>query len=143
MGTEDSKDLLKGVDWKTVGTTDPNEPVGPVTKKRIPKRIRQVPEYYFLPRQSLPSAIAIYGAVIAAGVGAGMLAEVWINKKIKGVHSHVLKIHLLYLFLLFCFMRVYLKRNILYRRGWWRLMGVAQILKASYTDVAERWLFRM
>ena len=86
MGTEDSKDLLKNVDWKTVGSTGPSESVGPVKKKRLPKKIRQVPEYYFLPRRSLPSAVAIYGAVIAAGVGAGMLAEVWINKKIKGAH---------------------------------------------------------
>lgn len=83
MGTEDSKDLLKNVDWKTVGSASASESDGPVVKKRLPKKIRQVPEYYFLPRRSLPSAIAIYGAVIAAGVGAGMLAEVWINKKIK------------------------------------------------------------
>ncbi|XP_020256167.1 uncharacterized protein LOC109833039 [Asparagus officinalis] len=83
MASEDSKDLLKNVDWKTVGNTGSSEPAGPVTKKRLPKKIRQVPEYYFLPKRSLSSAIAIYGAVIAAGVGAGMLAEVWINKKIK------------------------------------------------------------
>jgi hypothetical protein len=29
--------------------------------------------------------LAFYGAVCAAGVGTGMLLEVWINKKIKGV----------------------------------------------------------
>ncbi|EEC80140.1 hypothetical protein EE612_032328 [Oryza sativa] len=85
MGSEDTKDMLKNVDWKTVGggsvTTDPSQPV---VKKRLPKKIRQVPECYFLPRRSLPSALAIYGAVCAAGVGAGMLLEVWINKKIKG-----------------------------------------------------------
>jgi len=80
---EDSKDVLKNVDWKTVGNTNASESAAAVTRKRLPKKIRQVPEYYFLPRRSLPSAIAIYGAVIAAGVGAGMLAEVWINKKIK------------------------------------------------------------
>ncbi|XP_008788136.2 uncharacterized protein LOC103705986 [Phoenix dactylifera] len=83
MGTEDSKDLLKNMDWKTVGGAVPGQPSVSVTKKRLPKKIRQVPDYYFLPRRSLPSAIAVYGALCAAGVGAGMLVEVWINKKIK------------------------------------------------------------
>jgi hypothetical protein len=31
--------------------------------------------------------LAFYGAVCAAGVGAGMLLEVWIKKKIKGAFS--------------------------------------------------------
>ncbi|OVA14733.1 hypothetical protein BVC80_1819g52 [Macleaya cordata] len=84
MGTEETKDLLKGVDWKNVGGDVSNSSSGaaPVTKKRLPKKIRQVPDYYFLPRKSLPSSLAFYGACIAAGVGAGMLVEVWINKKI-------------------------------------------------------------
>ena len=43
----------------------------PDIKKRLPKKIRQIPECYFLPRRSLPSAIAFYGACIAGGVGAG------------------------------------------------------------------------
>ncbi|CAN6226096.1 unnamed protein product, partial [Urochloa humidicola] len=83
MASEDSKDMLKNVDWKTVGGTVTTESSQPVIKKRLPKKIRQVPECYFLPRRSLPSALAIYGACCAAGVGAGMLLEVWINKKIK------------------------------------------------------------
>ncbi|KAG2638359.1 hypothetical protein PVAP13_2NG587540 [Panicum virgatum] len=83
MASEDSKDMLKNVDWKTVGGAVTTESSQPVIKKRLPKKIRQVPECYFLPRRSLPSALAIYGAVCAAGVGAGMLLEVWINKKIK------------------------------------------------------------
>ncbi|ONM25371.1 hypothetical protein Zm00014a_035577 [Zea mays] len=83
MASEDSKDMLKNVDWKTVGGAVTTESSQPVVKKRLPKKIRQVPECYFLPRRSLPSALAIYGAVCAAGVGAGMLIEVWINKKIK------------------------------------------------------------
>ncbi|AQL01556.1 hypothetical protein ZEAMMB73_Zm00001d045106 [Zea mays] len=62
MAAEDSKDILK---------------------KRLPKKIREVPDCYFLPRRSWPSALAIYGAVCAASFGAGMLLEVWINKKIK------------------------------------------------------------
>ncbi|KAI4985607.1 hypothetical protein ZWY2020_018237 [Hordeum vulgare] len=82
MATEDSKDMLKNADWKTVSDAV-TESSQPVVRKRLPKKIRQVPECYFLPRRSLPSALAIYGAVCAAGVGAGMLLEVWINKKSK------------------------------------------------------------
>ncbi|WCJ18726.1 hypothetical protein M5689_001055 [Euphorbia peplus] len=54
-----------------------------IIKKRLPKKIREIPEYYFLPRRSLPSAIAFYGSFILGGIGAGMLLEVWINKKVK------------------------------------------------------------
>ncbi|XWS31328.1 hypothetical protein CRYUN_Cryun23aG0067300 [Craigia yunnanensis] len=86
MGTEETKDPLKGVDWKAIGSElqkDPSAGGKPVIKKRLPKKIRQIPECYFLPRMSIPSAIAFYGACIAGGIGAGMLLEVWINKKIK------------------------------------------------------------
>ncbi|KAA8546712.1 hypothetical protein F0562_003151 [Nyssa sinensis] len=84
MGTEEPKDSLKGMDWKTIGSTVHHEPsAGPVIKKRLPKKIRQIPEYYFLPRRSIPSAIAFYGAWIVAGLGTGMLVEMWINKKVK------------------------------------------------------------
>lgn len=89
MASEDSKDMLKNVDWKTVGGAVTTESSQPVIKKRLPKKIRQVPECYFLPRRSLPSALATYGAVCAAGVGAGMLLEVWINKKIKGAWKDI------------------------------------------------------
>ncbi|KAK2992697.1 hypothetical protein RJ640_025200 [Escallonia rubra] len=83
MGAEEPKDF-KGIDWKNIGETVQNEPsVEPVVKKRLPKKVRQIPDYYFLPRRSIPSAIAFYGAWIVAGVGAGMLAEIWINKKVK------------------------------------------------------------
>ncbi|XP_004243438.1 uncharacterized protein [Solanum lycopersicum] len=84
MGVEPQKDQPKEMDWKTLGGTESSEAnVGPAVKKRLPKRIRQVPEYYFLPRRSLPYSIAFYGSFIAAGVGAGMLLEAWINKKVK------------------------------------------------------------
>ncbi|XP_058091152.1 uncharacterized protein LOC131237422 [Magnolia sinica] len=83
MGSEDSKDLLKNMDWKTLSGDVANGSSEPAIKKRLPKKIRQVPDYYFLPRRSLPSAIALYGAICAAGVGAGMLVEIWINKKIQ------------------------------------------------------------
>lgn len=88
MGSEEPKDPLKGVDWKAIGTElqkDPSAGVKPVIKKRLPKKIRQIPDYYFLPRRSLPSAIAFYGSCIAGGIGAGMLLEIWINKKVKGI----------------------------------------------------------
>ncbi|KAK3024381.1 hypothetical protein RJ639_043285 [Escallonia herrerae] len=85
MGTEEPKGF-KEIDWKNIGETVQNEPsVEPVVKKRLPKKVRQIPDYYFLPRRSIPSAIAFYGAWIVAGVGAGMLAEIWINKKVKGL----------------------------------------------------------
>ncbi|CAA3028133.1 uncharacterized protein LOC111389824 [Olea europaea var. sylvestris] len=83
MGMEE-KDLLKEMDWKNIGeSTTKDSDSGRVMKKRLPKKMRQIPDYYFLPRKSLPSAIAFYGAWIAAGVGAGMLIETWINKKVK------------------------------------------------------------
>ncbi|CAL9061013.1 unnamed protein product [Musa banksii] len=112
MASEDSKDLLKNVDWKTVGNAVNSDSLGPVTKKRLPKKIREVPDYYFLPRRSLPSSIAIYGAICAAGVGAGMLLEVWINKKIKGT----------------CYRKS--GTLLLVSRGWWSPLGEGQILKA-------------
>ncbi|CAD6337428.1 unnamed protein product [Miscanthus lutarioriparius] len=90
MDAEDSKDVLKNVDWKTVGGAVTTESSKPIVKKRLPKKIRQVPDCYFLPRRSWPSALAIYGALCAAGVGAGMLLEVWINKKIKVYETAVL-----------------------------------------------------
>ncbi|KAK4368468.1 hypothetical protein RND71_012260 [Anisodus tanguticus] len=84
MRAEQQKDQLKEMDWKTLGATESSETnVGPAVKKRLPKKIRQVPDYYFLPRRSLSYNIAFYGSCIAAGVGAGMLLEVWINKKVK------------------------------------------------------------
>ncbi|XP_059626399.1 uncharacterized protein LOC132269276 [Cornus florida] len=84
MGTEEPKGPLKGMEWKNIGGSVQNEPsAGPVTKKRLPRKIRQIPDYYFLPRRSIPSAIAFYGTWIVAGVGAGMLAEIWIKKKVK------------------------------------------------------------
>ncbi|CAK9164112.1 unnamed protein product [Ilex paraguariensis] len=84
MGTEESRDPFKGMDWKNISGPPPDGPsAGSVVKKRLPKKIRQIPDYYFLPRSSLPSAIAFYGSWIAAGVGAGMLLEIWIKKKVK------------------------------------------------------------
>ncbi|KAG0501454.1 hypothetical protein HPP92_001526 [Vanilla planifolia] len=83
MEKDDSKDLLKNVDWKTVGGAKVTNASGAAVRKRLPRKVRQVPEYYFLPKRSLPSTLAIYGACCAAGVGAGMLLEVWIKKRIK------------------------------------------------------------
>ncbi|KAF5742733.1 hypothetical protein HS088_TW09G00792 [Tripterygium wilfordii] len=86
MGTEESKDPLKGVDWKTIGgelQKDPSAGSKPVIRKRLPKKIRDIPDFYFLPRKSLPYNIAFFGACIAGGVGAGMLTEIWINKKVR------------------------------------------------------------
>lgn len=92
MASEESKDLLKDMDWKTASNAA-SESSRTITKKRLPKKIRQVPDYYFLPRRSLPATVAIYGAFCAAGVGAGMLLEVWIKKKIKGINFCPVKMH--------------------------------------------------
>lgn len=86
MGIEDANDPLKEVDWKAVGGDMQKNPgVKPALKKRLPKRVREIPDYYFLPRRSLPSAFAFYGSCIAGGIAAGMLLEIWINKKVKGI----------------------------------------------------------
>ena len=86
MGTEQTKDPMKEMGWKNIGELVSNQPAnGEVAREPLPKKIRQIPDCYFLPRRSLPSAIAYYGAWIAGGIGAGMLLEVQINKKIKGV----------------------------------------------------------
>ncbi|KAH1064721.1 hypothetical protein J1N35_029708 [Gossypium stocksii] len=92
MASEEAKDPLKGVDWKAIGSElqkDPSASNKPVIKKRLPKKIRQIPDCYFLPRMPTPSIIAFYGACVAGGIGAGMLLEVWINNKIKGVRSRM------------------------------------------------------
>jgi hypothetical protein len=47
--------------------------------KKNPTKIRMVPEFYILPRRSIPKTIALCAFLTAAGVGAGMLVEQWIN----------------------------------------------------------------
>lgn len=86
MGTEEPKKQLNGIEWVAMGDSLQKETSAKaVVKKRLPKRLRHIPEFYFLPRRSLPSAIALYGSIIAAGLGAGMLVEVWVKKKIAGM----------------------------------------------------------
>ncbi|CAN1787853.1 hypothetical protein LINPERHAP1_LOCUS17823 [Linum perenne] len=101
MGSEEHKDPLKGVDWKAIGTElqkDPSASMKQAVKKRLAKRIRKIPESYFLSRISWPSAIGFYGACIAGGIGAGMLVEMWIDKKVKafGVASNKVKVRVVY-----------------------------------------------
>lgn len=85
MGTEEPKDPLKGIDWKAIGSDLRKDlSAKPIIKKRLPRKIRQIADCYFLPRRSLPSNLAFCGACIAGGIGAGMLLETWINKKVKG-----------------------------------------------------------
>ncbi|KAK7295236.1 hypothetical protein RJT34_18141 [Clitoria ternatea] len=84
MGSEDAKDPLKGVDWKAVGgEMQQNPSAQPTLKKRLPKRVRQIPDYYFLPQWPLHKAIFFCSACIAGGVAAGMVVESWIDKKVK------------------------------------------------------------
>lgn len=87
MEIQDSKDPFKGVDWKAAGNDLQKDPGAKVAvKERLPRKFRSIPECYFLPRRSLPSLLAFYGACIAGGVGAGMLVEMWMNKIIEGIH---------------------------------------------------------
>ncbi|GLJ14710.1 hypothetical protein SUGI_0238440 [Cryptomeria japonica] len=65
------------VDWKKLGTLASESQ--PIRRRR---KLRQIPDYYFLPRKSLPNAILYYGAYVIAGIGAGMLVEKWIKKKV-------------------------------------------------------------
>ncbi|XP_047308987.1 uncharacterized protein LOC124912415 [Impatiens glandulifera] len=84
MGSNEQKDPLKKIEWKPMVDSMVNETSGgQATKKRLPKKIRQIPDFYFLPRRSIPSGIAYYGSWILAGIGAGMLTEIWIDKKTK------------------------------------------------------------
>ncbi|WOH04530.1 hypothetical protein DCAR_0623939 [Daucus carota subsp. sativus] len=84
MESTEAKDPLKVKDWKNIGKAVADESSSEsVVKKRLPKKVRNIPECYFLPRKTLPAAIAYYGSWILGGVGAGMLAEIWINKKVK------------------------------------------------------------
>ncbi|KAL3825352.1 hypothetical protein ACJIZ3_021381 [Penstemon smallii] len=83
MGTEE-KDPFKALgNWKTATESPSTDTANVVVKKRLPKKLRQIPEYYFLPRRSWKYNIAFYGGCIAAGIGTGMLIEIWINKKVK------------------------------------------------------------
>ncbi|KAM3238376.1 hypothetical protein P3L10_013407 [Capsicum annuum] len=64
MGAEQPKDPSKEMDWKSLGGESREPGLGPAVKKRLPKKIRQVPDYYFLPRRSLQYSIAFYGSFI-------------------------------------------------------------------------------
>ncbi|AES91638.2 transmembrane protein, putative [Medicago truncatula] len=84
MGSKDGGDPFKGVDWKAVGGEMQQNPnVKPTIAKRLPKKVRNIPDHYFLPRYPLSHTLLFCGACIAAGVGAGMLVETWIDKKVK------------------------------------------------------------
>ena len=64
MATEEPRDPFKGVDWKAVGNDMQKDPgVKPGIKKRLPRKIRQIPDCYFLPRRSLPYNIAFFWIV--------------------------------------------------------------------------------
>ncbi|GJP48275.1 hypothetical protein CLOM_g7592 [Closterium sp. NIES-68] len=53
-------------------------------ERRRGARLRAAPPVYFFPRRSWGVTIARYGAVIAAGLGAGMALETWIRQKKDG-----------------------------------------------------------
>lgn len=85
MESKEVKEPLKGNELKGIGKSVADEQsLESAVKKRLPKKVRNIPDYYFLPRKSIPSGIVFYGSWILGGIGAGMLAEIWINKKMKG-----------------------------------------------------------
>ncbi|GAU11914.1 hypothetical protein TSUD_195370 [Trifolium subterraneum] len=107
MGSENGSDPFKGVDWKSVGgEMQQNPSVKPTLAKRLPKRVRNIPDYYFLPKWPLPSALLFCSACIAGGVGAGMLVEAWINKKVKDEMKS-------FPFLIFCYFQCTIKLGVI------------------------------
>ncbi|KAJ0261082.1 Uncharacterized protein HA466_0042690 [Hirschfeldia incana] len=95
MASEGAKDPWKGEEWPTSENQNQNQkkqkkPSGAGGVKMVARARKQMPrgleeryEAYFLPRKPWPSAIAFYGSFILGGIGAGMLIEAWINKKVK------------------------------------------------------------
>lgn len=84
-----------GLGWKNTILKDAEEAVGrgsgSTPKKR---RLMKLPEHYFLPRRPLSHNLLFYGACIAGGIGAGMIVEVWMNKKIKGIYTFCIYIYM-------------------------------------------------
>lgn len=82
-----AKEEKEGFDWKNLEESVKRDSVdsgdGVSAKKSRLRRLRPLPEHYFIPRRSLTYNIFFYGAFIAGGIGAGMLVEKWINKKVK------------------------------------------------------------
>ncbi|CAL9230589.1 unnamed protein product [Arabidopsis halleri] len=90
MASEEAKDPWKGEEWgteneKTKKPTSGGGGVKTVTRarKQIPRGLEDKYEAYFLPRKPWPRALAYYGSFILGGIGAGMVIEAWINKKVK------------------------------------------------------------
>ncbi|CAH8271340.1 unnamed protein product [Arabidopsis lyrata] len=90
MASEEAKDPWKGEEWgieneKTKKPTSGGGGVKTVTRarKQTPRGLEEKYEAYFLPRKPWPRALAYYGSFILGGIGAGMVIEAWINKKVK------------------------------------------------------------
>ncbi|ESQ41690.1 hypothetical protein EUTSA_v10015111mg [Eutrema salsugineum] len=88
MASEEAKDPWKGEEWGTSENQKKKKPSAGVkmvtrARKQIPRGLEEKYEAYFLPRKPWPSALAFYGSFILGGIGAGMLIEAWINKKVK------------------------------------------------------------
>ncbi|ESQ50773.1 hypothetical protein EUTSA_v10022933mg [Eutrema salsugineum] len=87
MGSEEAKDPWKGEEWGSENQKKNKPSAGAKmatrARKQIPRGLEEKYEAYFLPRKPWPSALAFYGSFILGGIGAGMLLEAWINKKVK------------------------------------------------------------
>ncbi|VVB14611.1 unnamed protein product [Arabis nemorensis] len=90
MASEETKDPWKGEEWgsENQSTKKKSKPSGEAkmvtrARKQMPRGLEEKYEAYFLPRKPWPKALAFYGSFILGGIGAGMLLEAWINKKVK------------------------------------------------------------
>ncbi|CAI5472296.1 unnamed protein product, partial [Closterium sp. Yama58-4] len=59
-------------------------------ERRRGARLRAAPPVYFFPRRSWGVTIARYGAVVAAGLAAGMALETWIRQKVAEDGGYVM-----------------------------------------------------
>ncbi|CAI7800255.1 unnamed protein product [Closterium sp. NIES-53] len=59
-------------------------------ERRRGARLRAAPPVYFFPRRSWGVTIARYGAVLAAGLAAGMALETWIRQKVAEDGGYVM-----------------------------------------------------
>ncbi|CAI5972852.1 unnamed protein product [Closterium sp. NIES-64] len=59
-------------------------------ERRRGARLRAAPPVYFFPRRSWGVTIAKYGAVVAAGLAAGMALETWIRQKVAEDGGYVM-----------------------------------------------------
>eukprot|EP00252_Welwitschia_mirabilis_P014579 TRINITY_DN3201_c0_g1_i1.p1 TRINITY_DN3201_c0_g1~~TRINITY_DN3201_c0_g1_i1.p1 ORF type:complete len:108 (+),score=26.75 TRINITY_DN3201_c0_g1_i1:282-605(+) len=66
------------VDWEKL-----NSMAAEVPRPRRRGKLREIPEYYFLPKKSFLGAIGFYGAFVLAGLATGMIGGQLVHKKVS------------------------------------------------------------